>query len=268
MDTIVGIDLGTTNSEVAIIRDGQPVVLRTRTATRSCPRSSASTRRAGCSSAGRPGTSSCSPPSGPSARSSGRWARKSRSPWATRSTRPRRSRRSSSGRSSSRAEKALGQPVTKAVITVPAFFNDGPAAGDPRGGRAGRPGGRPDHQRADRRRAHLRPPPARAGAAARLRPRRRHVRRLDRPGRGGRRRDPRQPRRHAARAATTSTSCCSTTSATGSYEKHGIDLRQSLVGPSRASSAPSRRPRRRSRSTPSPGSRRSSSPRRTACPCT
>ena len=27
MDTIVGIDLGTTNSEVAVIRDGQPVVL-------------------------------------------------------------------------------------------------------------------------------------------------------------------------------------------------------------------------------------------------
>src|SRR5208282_6581838 len=27
METIIGIDLGTTNSEVAIIRDGQPVVL-------------------------------------------------------------------------------------------------------------------------------------------------------------------------------------------------------------------------------------------------
>ena len=27
MDTIIGIDLGTTNSEVAVIRDGQPIVL-------------------------------------------------------------------------------------------------------------------------------------------------------------------------------------------------------------------------------------------------
>ena len=50
-ETIIGIDLGTTNSEVAVIRDGRPVVLPTRTATRSCRRSSASTRRATCSSA-------------------------------------------------------------------------------------------------------------------------------------------------------------------------------------------------------------------------
>ena len=28
MDIIVGIDLGTTNSEVAVVRDGQTVVLR------------------------------------------------------------------------------------------------------------------------------------------------------------------------------------------------------------------------------------------------
>ena len=39
--------------------------------------------------------------------------------------RPRRSRRSSSGRSSSGPRKRWGIPVSKAVITVPAFFNDG-----------------------------------------------------------------------------------------------------------------------------------------------
>ncbi len=31
-----------------------------------------------------------------------------------------------------RAEDALGQPLSKAVITVPAYFNDAPAAGDER----------------------------------------------------------------------------------------------------------------------------------------
>ena len=51
-----------------------------------------------------------------------------------------------------RAEKALGQPVTKAVITVPAFFNDGQRQATREAGELAGPGGRPHHQRADRRR--------------------------------------------------------------------------------------------------------------------
>ena len=74
-DLIVGIDLGTTNSEVAIVRDGQPhVFARGR---RSDP---AVVRRPvrGRPAAGRQGgqaTSGCWPRSAPSSRSSARWAR-------------------------------------------------------------------------------------------------------------------------------------------------------------------------------------------------
>ena len=73
-DLIVGIDLGTTNSEVAIVATASRTSSR-RTAIRSCPRSSACPRTAGCSSARPPATSGCSPRSAPSSRSSARWAR-------------------------------------------------------------------------------------------------------------------------------------------------------------------------------------------------
>ncbi len=94
-DTIIGIDLGTTNSEVAIIRDGRPVVLE-EDGDPILP-SVVGLDRAGpaCWSARRRATSTSSRRNGPSGRSSGRWARRSRSPWATRNTRRRKSRRSS-----------------------------------------------------------------------------------------------------------------------------------------------------------------------------
>src|SRR5947209_4391268 len=92
MDTIIGIDLGTTNSEVAVIRDGQPVVL-----------------------------------------------------------------------------EEAGDPILPSVVGLdpqgrllrgdhgPRLLERRPAAGDPRGGRTGRPGGGPDHQRAGGRRIDLWP---------------------------------------------------------------------------------------------------------------
>ena len=95
-----------------------------RTARRFCRRSSGWMPTAGCWSALRPATSGSWPPSGPSGRSSARWARPIPSGWAISSTRRRKSRPSSCGRSKERAEKQLGQSVRKAVITVPAFFNE------------------------------------------------------------------------------------------------------------------------------------------------
>ena len=74
-DVIVGIDLGTTNSEVAIVRDGQPHVFDGGRRPDPARRSSACPKTAGCSSARRPATSGCWPPSAPSSRSSARWAR-------------------------------------------------------------------------------------------------------------------------------------------------------------------------------------------------
>lgn len=75
------------------------------------------------------------------------------------------------------AESYLGEKVTDAVITVPAYFNDSERRGD-EGGRRDRGSERPAHrQRADGRRSGVR---ARQGRPdhPRLRPRRRHLRRV------------------------------------------------------------------------------------------
>ena len=55
------------------------------------------------------------------------------------------------------AEAYLGETVTQAVITVPAYFNDSPAPGDQGRRPDRRPRGAAHHQRADRRVAGLRP---------------------------------------------------------------------------------------------------------------
>ena len=85
------------------------------------------------------------------------------------------------------AEEYLGEKVTDAVITVPAYFNDAAAPGH-QGGRRDRGPERPAHrQRAHRGRPGLRPGQGQGGRAhPRLRPRRRHVRRLPARGRQGR----------------------------------------------------------------------------------
>ena len=76
------------------------------------------------------------------------------------------------------AGKSLGERVTEAVITVPAYFNDAQRQATKDAGQDRRARRAADHQRADRRRARLRPRQEGAGDRARLRPRRRHVRRL------------------------------------------------------------------------------------------
>ena len=123
-ETIIGIDLGTTNSEVAIIRDGNPVVLD-EDGDPILP-SVVGLDREGRLLVGKP----------------------ARNQYVLAPERTVRSIKRKMGQDvtvdlgdqkyspqeisaiilrtlKARAEKVLGQPVTKAVITVPAFFNDG-----------------------------------------------------------------------------------------------------------------------------------------------
>jgi len=86
------------------------------------------------------------------------------------------------------AEAHLGEKVTRAVITVPAVLQRRPASGDQGGGQDRRPGGRADHQRADRGGARLRPGQEEERDDRGLRLRRRHVRHLDPGSRRQRRR--------------------------------------------------------------------------------
>ena len=86
-DTIIGIDLGTTNSEVAVIRDGRPVVLEE-------DGEAILPSVVGLDAQGRLLVGKAAPistfwlRSERSDRSNGRWARRSRSPWAIRNIAP------------------------------------------------------------------------------------------------------------------------------------------------------------------------------------
>ena len=124
MDTIVGIDLGTTNSEVAVIRDGRPAVL------------------AEDGDPILPSVVGLDPDGkllvGHAARNQAvlapeRTVRSIKRKMGQEVTVALGDRQYTPQEISAiilrtlkeRAEKALGQPVTRAVITVPAFFNDG-----------------------------------------------------------------------------------------------------------------------------------------------
>ena len=76
------------------------------------------------------------------------------------------------------AEAYLGEKVTQAVITVPAYFNDSQRKATKDAGRDRRPGGAAHHQRADGGRAGLRPGQEEGREDRRLRPGRRHLRHL------------------------------------------------------------------------------------------
>jgi hypothetical protein len=69
------------------------------------------------------------------------------------------------------ASKFLGEKVTEAVITVPAYFNDAQRQATKDAGRIARPRGPPDHQRAHRSGPRLRPRPQAKRDGAGLRPR-------------------------------------------------------------------------------------------------
>ncbi len=124
-ETIIGIDLGTTNSEVAVIRDGRPVVLP-----------------------GEDGDPILPSVVGLDPQGSLLVGKAARNQYVLAPERTIRSIKRKMGQETTvtlgdqkytpqeisaiilrtlkrRAETALGHPVTKAVITVPAFFNDG-----------------------------------------------------------------------------------------------------------------------------------------------
>ena len=85
------------------------------------------------------------------------------------------------------AEAHLGEPVTKAVITVPAYFNDAQRQATKDAGTDRRPRGRAHRQRAHRGRAGLRTGQEDRRDHRRLRLRRRNLRHLDPRGRRRRR---------------------------------------------------------------------------------
>ena len=103
------------------------------------------------------------------------------------------------------AETYLGREVTKAVITVPAYFNDNQRQATKDAGRIAGPRGAAHPQRAHRRGARLRLRPRREPARRGLRPGRRHLRRLHPRDRQGRLRGARPPPATRTWAATTST---------------------------------------------------------------
>ena len=97
------------------------------------------------------------------------------------------------------AEDYLGEKVTEAVITVPAYFNDAQRQATKDAGRIAGPRRQAHRQRADRGGARLRPRQEEGRDHRRLRLRRRHVRHLDPRGRRQRRPGHLDQRRHAPR---------------------------------------------------------------------
>ena len=77
------------------------------------------------------------------------------------------------------AEAYLGEPVTDAVITVPAYFNNAQREATKDAGKIAGLERAAHHQRADRGLARLRAREGERPGHPRVRPRRRHVRRLD-----------------------------------------------------------------------------------------
>ena len=97
------------------------------------------------------------------------------------------------------AEAYLGETVTEAVITVPAYFNDTQRQATKDAGTHRRPRRQAHHQRAHRRVAGLRPRQEDRRADRRLRPRRRHLRHLHPGARRRRLRGQGHQRRHPPR---------------------------------------------------------------------
>ena len=180
MARAVGIDLGTTNSVVAVLTGGEPEVIANAEGSRTTPsRRRVRQERRGARRRGRqaPGRHQRRPhdPLGQAPHGRRDWKvdidGKDYTPQEISARVLQKLKRD--------AEAYLGEDVTDAVITVPAYFNDAAAPGH-QGGRHDRRPERPaDRQRADRGRAGLRPGQGREGADdPGLRPRWRHLRRV------------------------------------------------------------------------------------------
>ena len=179
MSKIIGIDLGTTNSVVAVMEGGAAhhhPERRGRTDHRFGGRGFQERRTAG-GARWRSGRRSPTRRT-PSFPSSGSWAGASTKPtpsgpWSLtacpgRTTAGSRVDMGGKGHSppeisamvlqkmKSSAEAYLGETVDRAVITVPAYFNDSQRQATKDAGEIARPGGRPDRERTDGRRVGLR----------------------------------------------------------------------------------------------------------------
>jgi molecular chaperone DnaK len=128
METIIGIDLGTTNSEVAVIRDGVPVVLAGDDGDPILP-SVVGFDAEGRLLVGLPARNQLALAPERTVRSIKRkMGQEITVALGDRTFTPQEISAIILRTLKERAEKALGRPVTKAVITVPAFFNEGQRA--------------------------------------------------------------------------------------------------------------------------------------------
>jgi len=125
MDTIIGIDLGTTNSEVAVVRDGLPMVLPDEDGDPILP-SVVGLDPEGRLLVGKPARNQAVLAPGRTIRSIKRqMGREATVPLGDQQYSPQEVSAILLRTLKVRAERALGHPVTKAVITVPAFFTEG-----------------------------------------------------------------------------------------------------------------------------------------------
>ena len=225
MERVIGIDLGTTNSCVAIVENGTPVVIPNRGGYKTTPSMVAVTeagKRLVGHIAKRQAITNAENTVYAAKRLIGRkWnspqvknaRRDVELPHRRRPARRRAHRAPRQGVLSVPeisamvlqemkviAEDYLGEPVTKAVVTVPAYFNDNQRQATKDAGRDRRPRRHPHHQRAHRRRARLRLRQEHREDRRGLRLRRRHVRHLDPRDRRARRlQGHRHRRRHVPR---------------------------------------------------------------------
>ena len=148
-----------------------------------------------------------------------------RSTSTARSTPRRRSRRGCCMKLKRDAEAYLGEQITDAVITVPAYFNDAQRQATKEAGEIAGLQRAADRQRAHRGRPGVRPGQGLQGAdRPGLRPRRRHVRRVAAGARPRASSRSSRPAVTTTSVATTGTSGSSTTWSRRSAAQHGIDL--------------------------------------------
>src|SRR5947209_14025701 len=125
MDMIIGIDLGTTNSEVAVVQDGRPVVLPGDDGDPILP-SVVGLDPQGRLLVGKPARNQFVLAPERTVRSIKRqMGREVTVPLGDQSYSPQEVSAIILRTLKQRAERALGAPVAKAVITVPAFFTEG-----------------------------------------------------------------------------------------------------------------------------------------------
>jgi molecular chaperone DnaK len=151
MPKVIGIDLGTTNSCMAVMEGGEPVVLENSEGKRTTPSVVAFTKTGERVWSAKPPSARPSPtPATRSIRSSASWAANSMKSRKKSSASPTRSSRGANGDAAvevevdgkpkqfsppeisamilsklkADAEMRLGEKITQAVITVPAYFND------------------------------------------------------------------------------------------------------------------------------------------------